>query len=112
MTDVSAIRVFNFSGNKDDWFTWSEKFLAEAKPLIKDILLGRFKIPKTLDPVDEKTEEGNRQLKAIDLNELAFIELVLLKDVSSFAGKIAFSIIKSCKSKEYEDGNSALAWEK
>ena len=113
MTDISAIRVLNFSGKKDDWASWSEKFLAKAKRSgIKDVLLGRVQIPKTLDFVDEKTEEGKKQLKIIDLNELAFTELILSIDVSSSAGKIAFGLVKSCKTKEYEDGNAALAWEK
>jgi len=113
MTDISAIRVLNFSGKKDEWPSWSEKFLAKAKRSgTKDVLLGRIQIPKTLDFVDEKTEEGKKQLKIIDLNELAFTELILSIDVSSSAGKIAFGIVKSCKTKEYEDGNAALAWEK
>jgi hypothetical protein len=42
----------------------------------------------------------------------AFTELVLLVYVPSSAGKIAFSIVKSCTTKEYEDGNAALALEK
>ena len=46
------------------------------------------------------------------MNELAFTELVLSIDVSSSAGKIAFGIVKSCKTKEYKDGNAVLAWEK
>jgi hypothetical protein len=49
-------------------------------------------------------------LKIIDLNELAFTELVLSIDVSSSAGKITFSTVKSCKNKEYEVGNAVLAW--
>ena len=51
-------------------------------------------------------------LKIVELNERAFKELVLSIDVSSSAGKIAFGIVMSCKTKEYEDGNAALAWEK
>jgi gag-polypeptide of LTR copia-type/Zinc knuckle len=47
-----------------------------------------------------------------DLNEIAFTELILSIDVSNSNGKIAFGIVKSCKSKEFEDGNAALAWEK
>jgi hypothetical protein len=48
----------------------------------------------------------------IDLNEIAFTELILSIDATSSAGKIAFGIVKGCKTKEYEDGNAALAWEK
>jgi hypothetical protein len=52
-----------------------------------------------------------KQFKAIDLNELPFTEVVLSIDVCSSAGRTAFSIIKSYKTKEYTDGNAALAWE-
>jgi hypothetical protein len=43
---------------------------------------------------------------------MAFIELALSIDVSSSSSKIAFAIVKSCKTKDYEDGNADLAWEK
>jgi hypothetical protein len=42
---------------------------------------------------------------------MAFTELVLSFDVSSSSGKIAFGIVKSCKTKDYEDGHAGLAWE-
>jgi gag-polypeptide of LTR copia-type len=65
-----------------------------------------------LNVIDEKTEEGKKLLWIADLNEIAFMELILLIDVSNSTGKIAFGIVKSCKSKEFEDGNTTLAWEK
>jgi hypothetical protein len=43
---------------------------------------------------------------------MGFTELVLSIDVSSNSGKIAFGIVKSCKTKDYEDGHAGLAWEK
>jgi hypothetical protein len=61
------------------------------------VLLGKVQIPKSLNFVDDKKEEGKKKMKIIDLNELAFTELVLLVDVSTSAGKITFGIIKSCK---------------
>jgi hypothetical protein len=71
--------------------------------------LGKVEIPTSLDVIDEKTEEGKKLLRIADLNEIAFTELILLIDVSNSNGKIAFGIVKSCKSKEFEDGNAALA---
>ena len=113
MSDLSAIRVLNFSGRKEEWPTWSEKFLAKAKRSgIKDVLLGKLEIPKTSDELEEKSEEGRRMMKNADLNELAFTELILSIDVSNSSGKIAFGILKSCKTKDYEDGNATHAWEK
>jgi hypothetical protein len=60
---------------------------------------------------DEETDEGKRMLRIIDLNEMAFTELILLIDVSSSSGKIAFGIVKSCKAKDHEDSHDGLAWE-
>jgi hypothetical protein len=67
MLDLSAIRVLSFSGSKDEWLTWSEKFLAKAKRSgIKDVLLGKVFIPKSSELFDEKTDEGKRMLRIID----------------------------------------------
>ena len=113
MTDICAIRVLIFSGRKEDWPTWSEKFLAKAKRSgIKDVLLGKLKVPKSSEELEDKTEEGRKLIKNSDLNELAFTELILSIDVSNSSGKISFGIVKGCKSKDYEDGNATLAWEK
>jgi hypothetical protein len=113
MSDFSAIWVLNFSGRKEEWPSWSDKFLAKAKRSgIEDVLLGRVEIPTSLDVIDEKTDEGKRLMRITDLNEIAFTELILSIDVSNSKGKIAFGVVKSCESKEFEDGNAALAWEK
>jgi hypothetical protein len=67
----------SFSGSKDEWPTWGEKFLAKAKRSgINDVLLGKVLIPKSSEVFDEKTDEGKRILRIIDLNEMAFIKLV------------------------------------
>jgi hypothetical protein len=39
---------------------------------------------------------------------MAFTELVLSIDISSSSGKIAFGIVKSCKTNDYEDGHTGL----
>jgi hypothetical protein len=60
----------SFSGSKDEWPTWSEKFLTKAKRSgIKDVLLGKVLILKSSEVFDEKTDEGKRMLGIIDLNE-------------------------------------------
>jgi hypothetical protein len=95
MSDLSAIRVLNFSGRKEECPTWSEKFLAKAKRSgIKDVMLGNLQIPKTSEELEEKSEEGRRMIKNADLNELVFTELILSIDVSNSSGKIAFGILK------------------
>jgi hypothetical protein len=65
--------------------------------------LAKVLIPKYSEVFDEKTD---------DLNEMAFNKLLLSTYVSSSSGKIAFGIVKSCKTKDYEDGHAGLAREK
>jgi hypothetical protein len=48
-------------------------------------------------------------LRIIDLNEMAFTELVLSIDVISSSGKVAFRIFEICKTKDYEDSHACLA---
>jgi hypothetical protein len=113
MSDQSAIRVLTFSGLKEDWSIWSERFLAKAKRHgYKDVLLGKQEIPKSDETFDERTAEGRAKSKIVELNELAYSELVLSMDVKKATGKVAFQIIRGCKTKEYEDRNAAVAWER
>ena len=113
MSDISAIRVLNFTGKKEEWSTWSEKFLAKARRSgIKDVLLGKVSIPKTNEEINEKTDEGKIMMKIFDLNELAYTELILSIDVRTSSGKVAFNMVKGCKNKDYTEGNAAMAWER
>jgi predicted nucleic acid-binding protein len=108
----NAIQVLSFSGSKDECPTWREKFIAKAKCSgIKDVFLEGVLIPKSSEVFDEKTEEGKRMLRIIDLNDMAFTKLILSIDVSSSSGKIAVGIFKSYKTKDYEDGHACLDWE-
>jgi hypothetical protein len=57
----------SFSGSKDEWPTWSEKFLAKAKRSgIKDVLFGKVLISKSSEVFDDKADEGKRMLRIID----------------------------------------------
>jgi hypothetical protein len=87
MSDISAFRVLNFTGKKEEWSTWSEKFLAKARRSgIKDILLGKLTIPKTNHEINEETDGGKTMMKIINLNELAYTELILSIDVKTSSG--------------------------
>jgi hypothetical protein len=43
------------------------------------------------------------------LNEISYTELILSIDVKASHGKIAFNIVKGCKSKDYLDENALNA---
>jgi hypothetical protein len=61
--------------------------------------------------IDEGTESGKKKSMTIELNEIAYTKLILSIDVMAHSGKVAFNLIKGCKSKDYPDGNAAIAWE-
>jgi hypothetical protein len=77
MSDISAFRVLNFTGKKEEWSTWGEKFLAKTRiSVIKDILLDKVTIPKTNEEINEKKDEVKSKLKISDSNELVYTELI------------------------------------
>jgi hypothetical protein len=53
MSDIIAISLLKFTGNKQEWLTWSEKFLAKARRSgIKDMFLGKVTIPKNNEEIN------------------------------------------------------------
>jgi hypothetical protein len=50
--------------------------------------------------------------RSIELNMIAYTELILSIDVKTSSGKITFNIVKGCKSKDYPHSNAASSWEK
>jgi gag-polypeptide of LTR copia-type len=113
MIDLSTIRVIPFCGKSDEWPIWSEKFMAKAKRYgFKDVLTGKLSIPKVDEEFDEDSVTGKKMKNAIEVNELAYTELLLSIDVKTSFGKVVFNIVRGCKSKDYPDGNATTAWEK
>jgi hypothetical protein len=105
MTDLSVICVIPSYVKSDEWPTWSEKFLVKAERYaFKNILLGRSIIPNTGEVFDVKSEEGKKKMIVADLNELSYTKIILLIDDKTRIGKIAFNLVKGCKSKDYVDG--------
>ena len=91
MTDLNTIRVIPFCGKVDEWPIWCEKFLSKAKRFgFKDLLLGRLDIPSFDEEVDKLSEEGKEKARIIELNEIAYTELILSIDVKTSSGKTAF----------------------
>jgi hypothetical protein len=113
MIDVSTIRVIPFCGKVNELPVWSEKLLAKAKRYgFKDLLQGNLSIPKFDESFGDDSDEGKKMIKNAEINEVAFIELILSIDTKSSEGKVAFNLVKGCKSKEYPDSNAAIAWER
>jgi hypothetical protein len=113
MTDMNAIRAIPFCGKVEEWPIWRERFLAKAKHFgFKDLLLGKLSIPKVDEEIDETSYIGKKKSIIIKLNEMAYTELILSIDVKASSDKVAFNIIRGCKTKDYPDGNSAISWER
>jgi hypothetical protein len=55
---------------------------------------------------------GKKIARTIQLNEIAYKELILSIDVKASNGKIAFNIFKACKIKDYPDLNAVTAWKR
>ena len=70
------------------------------------MLLGKLSIPKADEEIDEGPEAGKKMSVIIQMNEIAYTKLILSIDVKTSSGKVAFNIVKGCKSKDYPDGNA------
>ena len=113
MTDLSTIRVIPFCGKVDEWPIWSEKFLSKAKRCgFKELLLGKWSIPRADEEIDITSDTGKEKSRIIEMNDIAFTELILSIDVTTSSGKTAFNLVKGCKTKDHPDGNAASAWER
>jgi hypothetical protein len=100
MTNLNTLRVIPFCRKVDEWPIWSEKFLAKFRRYgFKDLLLGKLSIPKTDEELDEVSDIGKKMPRTIELNEIAYTELILFIDVRTSNGMIAFNIVKGYKSK-------------
>jgi hypothetical protein len=107
----NRFKVILFSGKKQEWSAWEERFLAKARRKgFKNLLLGKETIPKSNVTIDTSNDVGKAQKKMVELNDMAYSELTLSMDIKQAGGKVAFSIVKGSKSTDYEDSNSSVAW--
>jgi hypothetical protein len=77
-----------------------------------DLLSEKLPIPKVDEDIDETSDISKKKSIIIELNEIAYIELILSIDVKGSSGKVAFNIIRGCKTKDYPDGNGVNAWDR
>jgi hypothetical protein len=112
-TDKSSIRIAPFSGKHFDWPVWREKFMARARRKgYKEILTGGATAPADSVTIDVTTPEGKAQKALRDANETAYEALVLLIDGETAVGRVAFNIVRGCKTSELADGDAWLAWKR
>ena len=116
MSELKSIRVLNFSGRTTDLEGCSEKFLARSKRRgYKRLLIGKDTVPTAEEyenAVAKNDRSGDNIIKLNDANEEAFEDIILSIDHTSKQGKVAFSLVKNCKTAKYPEGNCKLAWDR
>jgi hypothetical protein len=99
---MNDIRVIPFCDKVEEFSIWSGRFIAKSKRCgFKDLLLGKFSIPKVDEEIDKTSDIGKKKPIIIKLNEIAYTEFILSKDVKASSGKVAFKVIRGCKTKDY-----------
>ena len=81
----------------------------------KKLLTGKENIP-TAEEYEKAVADGRESwddiIKFNDLNEEAFEDIILSIDDTTKQGKVAFSLVKTCKTAKYPEGNCKLAWDR
>jgi len=101
-----TFKLVPFSGKKEDWHKWSKKFLARAE--IKNyinVLLGDNDVPPAGEEIDEETEEGALQMKAMKANQLAYGKLILCCE-----DDVSFGVVDAACTVTLPRGSAAKAW--
>ena len=88
------------------WPYWKEKFLTKAGQCgYKDALVGSNEIPKSTETINASTAYGKKKEKLHKSNNRAYEDMILYMDDSTAAGQVAFQIVRSTKTTDYEHGN-------
>jgi hypothetical protein len=64
------------------------------------VILVKIHIPKSYEELNKKIKKDKVLMKNADLNELTYMELIVLIDVRNNSRKVVLSIIKGCKNKD------------
>jgi hypothetical protein len=107
----TSIRVITFSGKREDWETWKEKFYVRATIRgYEELITGETAVPAThlIDGTKKTLSADDESLS--DSNKKGFGDLILSIDCTSAAGKVAFAMIKGSKTTENPQGNVRLAF--
>ena len=110
-TNLQTIRVLEFDGRAENYDGWSSKFEVRGDVFgYSPVLRGTMKVPSKSE-LD--ADPNNDELKnAHNLNVQAYRDIMLSVKHDSKHGKVAFGLIKNCKSKEYPEGNAKRAWDR
>jgi hypothetical protein len=107
----TSIRIILFSGKRDEWETWKEKFLVRASIRgYEDLITGEEEIPKTHD-IDGTKRILTKEEEALhDSNLKGYQDLIMSIECTSSAGKIAFAMVTGSKTQENPKGSVRAAY--
>ena len=113
--EEKSLRVIKFSGSAKDWEIWSEKFNVRGiRKGHTNLFLGKVKIPTQdeLTAVEDGGSDSDKKVPKIgDLNKLGYQDLILSINGESTAGRVAFNLVKKCKTPDFPEGNCKQAWD-
>ena len=115
-SEEKSLRIIELSGSTQDWDIWSEKFKARGKRkgYVK-LLTGKAKAPTQTEfnAAESGSSEDDKKVKKLgELNELGYEDLILSINGSTKAGKVAFNLVKNCKTEDFPEGNCKQAWDR
>jgi hypothetical protein len=61
-------------------------------------VLGKLSVSMVDEEIDDETESRKKKSMTIELNQIVYTKLILLIDIKTSSGKVAFNIIEGCKS--------------
>ena len=84
-----------FDGRQRNFVVWEEKFIARAyKKKFADVLLGKVTVPKFKEDYDnEENKPDDAMTKIIEMNIMAYGDLVNSIDTNEESGRTAFRLI-------------------
>ena len=79
----------------------------KKKGATRSFLLGRihFQRSRCANVVAKSSKSRDDIVRFNDLNEEAFEDIILSIDHTTKQGKVAFSLVKNCKTAKYREGN-------
>ena len=90
-----TIRVISFDGKATTWPSWKEKFLARAKKKrYKKILQKKVEVIKETETIPDSDPDKKVKLANRELNENAYVDLILSINASNATGRTVFNLIK------------------
>lgn len=112
--EEKTTKYYIFYGEAEKYDDWA--FVQEARSHVKKYapILNGTKTLRTVAEMAAETDQAKKDEdeKIVEMNNLAFSNLVLSIDSNKTKGKRARKIVRGTKSADYPNGNAKLAWDK